>query len=116
MDALCGEIKRLRWMREESGCLSRSNKRKLKVCKLRLQELLGAVVIYPEDRLHIPAKEHMLLAFDMGEMNNRLKEHFGENYDGKLLALLFDIFEFEVSRGTILRYYYMSEDEKENGK
>lgn len=52
----------------------------------------------------------------MGELNNRLKEHFGEINDGKLLALLFDIFEFEVSRGTFLRYYYMSEDEKENGK
>lgn len=67
MDALCGEIKRLHRMREESGCLSRSNERKLKVCKLQLQELLGAVVIYPEDRLHIPAKEHMLLAFYMGD-------------------------------------------------
>lgn len=103
-------------MREESGCLSRSNERKLKVCKLQLQELLGAVVIYPEDRLHIPAKEHMLLAFYMGGLNNRLKEYFGEIHDGKLLALLFDIFEFEVSYGTILRYYYMSDDEKEYGK
>lgn len=52
----------------------------------------------------------------MGGLNNRLKEHFGEIHDGKLLALLFDIFEFEVSYGTILRYYYMSDDEKENGK
>ena len=62
MDVLCDEIKRLRGMREESGCLSRSNERKLKVCKLRLQGLLGAVVLFPEDRLHIPAKEHMQLA------------------------------------------------------
>lgn len=116
MDALNGEIKRLRRMREESGCLSRSNERKLKACKLRLRELLGAVVIYPEDRLHIPAREHMQLAFYMGEMNNRLKEHFGEIHDGRLLALLFDMFEFEVSYGTILRYYYMSDDEKETGK
>jgi hypothetical protein len=116
LDALCDEIKRLHGMREESGCLSRSNERKLKVCKLRLQGLLGAVVLFSEDRLHIPAKEHMQLAFYMGELNNRLKEHFGEINDGKLLALLFDIFEFEVSRGTFLRYYYMSEDEKENGK
>jgi len=116
LDVLCDEIKRLHGMREESGCLSRSNERKLKACKRRLQGLLGAVVLFPEDRLHIPAKEHMLLAFYMGELNNRLKEHFGEINDGKLLALLFDIFEFEVSRGTFLRYYYMSEDEKENGK
>ena len=116
MDALCAEIKRLRRMREESGCLSRSNERELKACKRRLRKLLGAVVLFPEDRLHIPSKEHMLLAFYIGELNNRLKEHFGETHDGRLLALLFDIFEFEVSRGTFLRYYYMSDDEKDTGK
>ena len=95
MDALDNEIKRLHWLREQSGKLSRSNERKLKSYKLRLQKLLGAPVIYPEDRLHIPAKVHVQLASAMGKINCRLKEVSGEVYDGRLLGLMFDIFDFE---------------------
>lgn len=116
MDALDKEIKHLHGVRKQSGKLSRSNEQKLKSYKLRLQKLLGASVIYPEDRLHIPAKVHAQLAFEMGRINSRLKKALGETYDGKLLGLMFDIFEFEVSRGTILRNYYMSEEERKTGK
>ena len=112
LDVLFGEIKRLRRMKKESGRLSRSNERKLKSYKVRFRELLEATVIYPEDRLHIPAKVHVQLASEMGRINYRLKEALGEAYDSRMLGLMFDIFEFEVSRGTILRNYYLSEEER----
>ena len=47
LDVLCDEIKRLRGMREKKAAVCRVvNERKLKVCKLRLQGLLGAVVLF----------------------------------------------------------------------
>lgn len=102
-------------MREESGRLSRSNQRKLKGYKKSLIQRLGASVIYPEDRLHIPSKLHPQLAYELGKANSRIKVSLGEVNDGKLFKLIFDIFEFEVSCGTIKRYYYMSEDGWEFG-
>lgn len=100
-------------MKEESGELSRSNKRKLKGYKLRLRKQLGAAVVFPEDRQPVPAKEHMQLVYELGKTNSRLKESFGESHDGKLLGLMFDIFDFEVSRGTVLRHYYKSKEDEE---
>lgn len=103
-------------MKQTDGRLSRSNERLLKHYKHHLREYLGAAVIYPEDRQKVPAMEHIQIAFDMGKINNYLKERTGEKHDGKLLHLMFDIFDFDVSRRTILRYYYMSEEEKKTGK
>jgi hypothetical protein len=116
LEALHSEIERLRRMKQTDGRLSRSNERLLKHYKQLLRELLGAAVIYPEDRRRVSTTEHMRIAFDMGKINSYLKERTGEKHDGKLLHLMLDIFDFDVSPRTILRYYYMSEDEKKTGK
>ena len=103
-------------MKQTDGKLSRRDERLLKHYKLLLRELLGAAVIYPEDRQYVPKMEHIQIAYEMGKTNARLKKRFGEAYAGKLLHLMLDIFDFEVARGTILRHYYMSEEDKELGK
>ena len=83
MDALCGEIERLRRLKKESdGYLSRSNERRLTKCKAELRRRLGAAVIYAEDRQKIPDRSH-------------------------------HCFDFVVSLGTARRSYYMSDEERE---
>lgn len=116
MDALAGEIERLRLSREESGELSRSNERRLKACKERLEQLLGAAVVYPEDRQHVPRKAHVQVVFGMKKIASYLKEFSGTVHDGQLYRLMHDIFDFEVTRETIDRYYYMSDKERDLSK
>jgi hypothetical protein len=116
LEALHSEIERLRRMKQIDGRLSRSNERLLKHYKQLLREYLGAAVIYPEDRQYVPTMEHIQIAYEMGKTNDRLKKRTGETHAGKLLHLMFDIFDFEATRGTILRHYYMSEEEKKIGK
>ena len=116
MDALAGEIERLRLSREERGELSRSNERRLKACKDRLCQLLGAAVVYPEDRQHVPRKAHVQVVFGMKKIASCLKEFSGTAHDGRLYHLMLDIFDFDVARETIDRYYYMSDAERDLSK
>ncbi|WP_293709592.1 hypothetical protein [uncultured Parabacteroides sp.] len=116
MEALHSEIERLRRMKDECGKLSRSNKRKLKRCKSELRNKLGAAVIYPEDRQHVPQAIQISISFALKDIDHILKNTPGCMHDGRLFRLLCDIFGFEVTEATIARYYYMSDKNRELGK
>ena len=106
----------LRRMKESDGKLSRSNERKLSRYKDYLRIRLGAGVIFPEDRINIPAKVHKALAFAVKDIALLLKEHSGNERDGRLYHLMNDIFTFEVSPAAVKRLYYMGLEDREIGK
>ncbi|WP_347394877.1 hypothetical protein [Parabacteroides leei] len=106
----------MRRMRESDGKLSRSNERKLSRYKDYLRIRLGAGVIFPEDRIDIPAKVHKALAFAVKDIALLLKEHSGHERDGRLYHLMNDIFTFEASPAAVKRFYYMGLDDREIGK
>lgn len=116
MDALHGEIERLRHKKESDGKLSLRDERKLKGYKKLLGERLGAAVIYPEDRQPVPVRRHQLVAFGMKHIDRMLKGNDAVHPDGRLYHLMHAIFDFKVDASTVKRYYYMSEDAEEFGK
>ena len=114
MDALSGEIERLRRLKKESdGYLSRSNERRLTKCKAELRRRLGAAVIYAEDRQKIPDHSHHYLLGQLKQIDKFLKENSGATHDGRFFHLMCDCFDFVVSPGTVRRSYYMSDEERE---
>lgn len=112
LDALCGEIGRLRRLSEESGHLSRSNKRLLAKYKKLLRERLGAAVVYPEDRQQVPRHARRELLARLKQIDGYLKEQAGSTYNGRFYHLMCDSFDFGVSPATVKRIYYMSDDER----
>lgn len=116
MDALNGEIQRLRQLKEECGKLSRSNQRKLKKYKKLFQQRTGASVLYPEDCMHVPKDAHVKIIYALKDLDRLLKTYPGTSQDGRFFELIFSIFDFEVSHDTVRRYYYMSDDSRNTGK
>ena len=116
LDALAGEIERLRRMKDECGKLSRRNERRLKHGKSLLRNKLGAAVIYPEDKQHVPQAIYISLSFALKDIDHSLKNCPGCTHDGRLFRLFCDIFGFEVAEATVARYYYMADTNRKLGK
>lgn len=116
MDALNDEIKRLRQLKKSCGKLSRSNERKLKECKMLLKQQTGASALYPEDCMYVPKEAHVKVIYALKDLDRLLKSLPGTSQDGRFFGLIFNIFEFEVSRETVRRYYYMSDTSRQDGK
>ena len=93
--------------------MSRSNKRQLSKYKTCLRKRLGAAVIYPEDRQVVPKGCHTDVLEDLKRIDRFLKKHSGAERDGCFFHLMCDCFDFGVSPGTVLRNYYISEEEQE---
>lgn len=103
-------------MKDECGKLSRRNERRLKHGKSLLRNKLGAAVIYPEDKQHVPQSIYISLSFALKDIDHSLKNCPGCTRDGRLFGLFCDIFGFEVAEATVARYYYMANTNRKLGK
>ncbi|MBC5643627.1 hypothetical protein H8S77_12095 [Parabacteroides sp. BX2] len=100
-------------MNESCSTLSCSNKRQLAKYKSSLCERLRATVIYPEDRLVILKDSHADVLKELKRIDRFLKKRSGAERDGCFFHLMYNCFDFGVSLGTVLRNYYISEEEQE---
>lgn len=98
------EIDQLRAKREEGKPLSQSAEQALRKYKAELRKLLGAGVVYPEDRIEITDPQ----AFLMYLGNIRQLEEFQANPQkaSQLLKQIQNIFGFSVLPSSIYKYYY----------
>lgn len=87
---------------------SEANRKALNRAKRELEELLGAHLIYPEDKIEIKKGFFVIRKF-----KQIYQEEFGEGgkiHDGRLFNLMLRIFRFSLEISSIKRYFYQSED------
>lgn len=92
---------------------SEANRKALNRAKRELEELLGAHLIYPEDKIEVKKSFFVIRKF-----KQIYQEEFGEEakgHDGRLFNLMLRIFHFNIGKSSVKRYYYQAEEGDASG-